>query len=227
MLIYALVDPRDNQTRYIGKTVRTAHRRLRRHLARCYLDEADTYKNRWLRQLLALSLEPYIVVLEKCDSFDALSIAEQRYIAQYLAAGARLTNLTPGGDGGKAKHTPESKEKIRRALTGKPKTAEHRARLGAAQKGRVASLETREKLRRVHTTRPRQPWSEESRIAISRGKGGRPFVDQYGNRYETQKGTARQLGLQPGHINSVLKGLRKSTGGYVFHYLQAQQFPRG
>lgn len=146
MLIYALIDPRDGAVRYIGKTMRTANRRLRRHLARCYVEDVHTHKNRWLRELLALGLEPSIVVVETCASPGALNESEKRHIASALASGARLTNSTPGGDGGSGKHTPESKEKIRRALAGKPKTAQHRLNSGMAQRGKVVTKETRMKL---------------------------------------------------------------------------------
>lgn len=223
MLIYALVDPRNNQIRYIGKTMRTAHRRLRRHLARCYLDEANTHKNRWLRQLLAFGLEPQILVLETCTSAIDLSAAERRHIAAYRTSGARLTNATPGGDGGGWKHTPESREKLRRAHTGKKKSAEHLASLRASQIGRITSEETRVKLRAAHRARKRQPWSDERRIAISRGKGGRPFTDQHGNIYQTQKDAARRLGINIGHLNEVLHGTRSHTSGYVFQFVQ--EFP--
>lgn len=48
----ALIDPRTDAVRYVGKTVRTARRRLRRHMAECYL-AAGTHKDRWLRALRA------------------------------------------------------------------------------------------------------------------------------------------------------------------------------
>lgn len=225
MLIYALIDPRTNERRYIGKTMRTARRRLRRHLARCYLDDADTHKNRWLRTLLAAGLEPMIEVLETCTSATALSAAERRHIAEHLARGVRLTNHTLGGDGGSGKHTDASKAKIRAALKGKPKTAEHRARVSAGQRGRVTSLETRRKLSAAQKARVRRPVTRETRVRISRAKGGKPFEDQHGRRYETQKGAARALGINVAHINDVLHGKRKSAGGLVFRFLRVREFP--
>lgn len=225
MIIYALIDPRTDQPRYIGKTMRTAHRRLRRHLSRCYLDQADTHKNRWLRQLLAAGLEPRIVVMEQCATASELAAAERRHIAEQRAAGARLTNLTPGGDGGSGPHTAESREKIRLALTGKKKSEQHRQQIIAIITGRKASSATRALLSRIRKGKNPTPRTEAYRLTMRDAKGGRPFVDQHGNLYDTQKGAARQLDLQPGHINSVLNGSRKSTGGYVFTYLRVQEFP--
>lgn len=149
MLIYARVDPRTGVTRYIGKTVRTAHRRLRRHLARCYLDEAHTHKNRWIKQLIALGLEPTINVLQTCASAAELSTAECRHIAEHLARDVPLTNATPGGDGGGYRHTDASKARLRLAHLGRQRSPEHAANLAAANRARTglkASPETRAKL---------------------------------------------------------------------------------
>lgn len=226
MIIYALLDPRDGAVRYVGKTHRTAQRRLRRHLAPCYLAE-PTHKARWLRVLVRLGLEPSIVVLETCDDPDALCIRERFWIAHYRAAGARLTNTTAGGDGRGAQHTPEARAKIRAALLGKPKSAGHRRRSAVAQLGRTTSEATREKLRAARR-RPRRPLSDDWRVNVARAKGGGPFCDQYGNRYETQKGAARALGLCAGHINAVLHGRRSQTGGYVFRFvgdLRVREWP--
>lgn len=144
MIIYALVDPRNNLIRYIGKSHRTAHRRLRRHLAACYLT-GNTHKERWIRQLLRVGLEPEITILQHCSTPEELNRAERDTIRRLRDEGVALTNATDGGDGG-GKHTPESKERIRRALTGRSKSPEHRANLTIAQRGRKASAETRAKL---------------------------------------------------------------------------------
>ena len=224
MTVYALVDPRDGRTRYVGKTMRTVHRRLRRHLVPCML-RGNSYKERWIRQLLSLGMEPTITVLQACTSLADLNDAERFHIARLRGLGAQLTNATAGGDGGSGPHTEESKEKSRRALSGKPKSEEHRKRSGAARRGLRASEQTRAKLRAAHS-RPRTPLTDARRVAIARAKGGRPFVDQHGVRYETQKGAARLLGLNVGHLNEVLHGTRSHTGGFAFRFLDSQEFPR-
>lgn len=145
MIIYALIDPRDNAIRYVGKTFRTAHRRLRRHLASCYLN-GKTHKERWLRTLVALGVQPIITVIETCTSSADLSKRERFWIAHYRAVGAALTNATDGGDGVGYKHTPESKERIRVALIGRSFSREHRLRIGLASRGRIVSADTKAKL---------------------------------------------------------------------------------
>lgn len=157
MIVYALIDPRTDQVRYVGKTVRTAKRRLRRHLAETYMKE-KTHKNRWLSVLKRAQLEPKIEVLQTCSSLEQLAEAERLHIARLKASGARLTNATDGGDGvGGWKHTPESKEKIRMALTGKSKSPEHRRNSGLAQCGRKASSETRARLSKERRKRRCHP----------------------------------------------------------------------
>lgn len=216
MIVYALLDPTTKEVRYIGKTHRTARQRLNRHLTDWYL-KGDTHKERWIRKLLSAGLCPVIVELETCLSASELNEAERRYIALYRLAGAKLTNMTDGGDGG-GSHTAESKEKIRQALTGKPKTAQHRLKVIEAITGRKATDATREKLRAIRS-RPRSALTLSHRESISRGKGGGPFVDQHGNRYETQKGAARKLRINLGHLNEVLHGTRAHVAGYRFRFI--------
>ncbi len=230
MIVYALIDPRTDRIRYVGQTVRSARRRLRRHLAPCYL-RGTTRKEKWLRDLLTDGLEPRLEILQACSTTAALDVAERQHIARLRAAGEDLTNLAPGGDGGGGPHTPESREKIRRALTGKPKSEEHRRRSGLASRGRRASLATRALLSAQRRSRPGRPPSESERIRLSRAKGGRPFVDQHGNRYETQKAAARALGINVGHLNEVLHGRRRTVCGYTFRFvsgedLRVREFPK-
>ena len=230
MIVYALIDPRCGAIRYVGKTVRTPHRRLRRHLSPCYLN-GNTHKERWIKILLSLGLEPTIIVLQSCGNVADLGEAERFHIARLLRKGAKLTNLTPGGDGGGGKHSAESKKKISNALRGKVRSEIHCRRIGLANRGRRISDVTRTKLRLFQRTRQRKPLTDMCRINISRAKGGRPFVDQKGNRYETIKGAARTLGLNVGHLWEVLHGTRKRVKGYMFRFvskeeLRVQEYPK-
>jgi hypothetical protein len=59
----------------------------------------------------------------------------------------------------------------------------------------------------------------EARAAMSRAKGGRPFVDQYGRVYQTQHEAADFLNTSQACIGRVLHGQRKHTQGFRFMYL--------
>jgi len=62
-------------------------------------------------------------------------------------------------------------------------------------------------------------WDTNARERFSVQRGGRPFVDQNGAVYKTQREAARALGLDSGALNRVLHGTLKQTHGYIFRYL--------
>lgn len=135
--IYALSDPRDGAVRYVGKTVKTAQERLKDHLwTRPKSMKRPLY--RWVTELLCLSLCPQISVVEEVD-FDELDRAEQLalidaaerlWIARFRESGAALLNLTDGGNGSHGRiKSAEEIEKIRRANTGRKRSASTCAKL--------------------------------------------------------------------------------------------------
>lgn len=125
-LVYALIDPRNDLVRYIGKST-TGMRRPRSHKYLSNLRNEKTHKANWIRSLVHQGLQPAITVLETFDSEASLSDAERFWIAQGRGLGWHLTNATKGGDGS----------------TGYTKSAETRAKIGAKARGRVLSAEAR------------------------------------------------------------------------------------
>lgn len=133
--IYALIDPRTDQIRYIGKCD-TPNERLRAH--RC--DKANTHKARWIRLLRAAGLRPRMEIIEVVAQ-DNWADREKFWIAYYRAQGLRLTNITDGGDGAPGRRlTDASKEHLRSLRKGKALSAEHRAKLADAWKFRDRSV---------------------------------------------------------------------------------------
>jgi hypothetical protein len=63
----------------------------------------------------------------------------------------------------------------------------------------------------------------ETQIRKSRAHGGRPFVDQHGKRYETQREAARVLGLSQGDVGRVLQGRYAQVKGFTFQYIESDQ----
>lgn len=96
-IIYGLADPETGEIRYIGKST-SALNRPKQHLSPYFLKKSD-YKNNWIKTVLVRGLRPTIEILDWTDDPSALNEMEIRYIAQFRSAGARLTNLTDGGDG--------------------------------------------------------------------------------------------------------------------------------
>jgi len=226
-VVYAFSDPRTNEVRYIGKTAGSLHRRVKRHLAANSLKE-PTHKNNWLRNLLTTGTRPVIDVLETCAAAEDLLEAERFHIAYWRAIGARLTNGTDGGDGlmAGARRPRSVCEQISRSHKKRLDQPEALARLvshikavAVSRRGAKLSDATKAQMSAAHTRRPRKPWSEEHRRAISRGKGGRSVVDGAGTIYATAKIAAQTLGLNPGCISQVLSGRNRHTGGHTFRYV--------
>lgn len=158
--IYLLVDPRDDQVRYVGKTVDLAWR-IEGHIQEG-LDGGHTYKARWLKGLLDSGHVPEVRVVDEGDG-ESWAEAERFYIKFYRdEAGSPLTNMTDGGEGLSGWiHTPESREKM------------------AVRRGVSLSEETKQKLREA---RYRQaPISDQGRQRIGeaarRNNTGKPRPD--------------------------------------------------
>ena len=140
--IYALIDPRTDKVRYIGKTQYSPEFRLQQHIVRASNSKFKTHKDNWLRQLLDLGLMPHVEVLDILDDSVDWESAEQWYIEEGHLQDWPLTNSTSGGAGWSGHHSEETKRKMSITHQGKPLSAEHRARIAVANKGRKNSPET-------------------------------------------------------------------------------------
>jgi hypothetical protein len=91
--IYALLDPRDNEVRYIGKTI-NPKRRLVEHLN----DSKREYNYRamWIKSLLKENIKPLIKFLKICPLSDFVKY-ETEYIQLYK--NGKLTNSDETGQG--------------------------------------------------------------------------------------------------------------------------------
>lgn len=93
--IYVLRDPRTDEIRYVGKTVRSLVRRLSAHINRSA--EKRTHRDCWIAGLMSAGFRP---VIEQIDTaFDDWAEKERFWIKFYREAGTDLTNRTDGGDG--------------------------------------------------------------------------------------------------------------------------------
>ncbi len=144
-LIYGLTDP-DGTVRYIGKSTSGLFR-PRAH-GGAALKNDRTHKGNWIRSIRARGLDYGVRVLEIVTDASALSTIEIRWIAYGRAEGWPLTNLTDGGEGAHgAIRTAEQRARLSAALRGKPhpwnagrnKSPEVIAKIKAALTGRVRS----------------------------------------------------------------------------------------
>lgn len=84
--IYALVDPRDYATRYVGSSV-NPQQRLVSHMR----DKFGRRKAEWIAELKSIGLKPKLKVLEKITS-GAHDEAEAKWIQHFKHKGMVLTN---------------------------------------------------------------------------------------------------------------------------------------
>jgi len=140
--IYALIDPRDNEVRYIGQTVNLSQR-FRKHLTD---KRISSRKRAWLDELLLLGKEPIMKVIEQCNKGNA-GEREQYWIADYRNLNTDLLNISNGGAGhGSWTMSDEIKKKISDANKGRTFTDETRKKLSDAGKRRTFTDETRKKI---------------------------------------------------------------------------------
>jgi hypothetical protein len=91
VLIYGLLDPRNGQLRYVGKTVSPK--------ARIAAHKSDLYNARkvaWQRELTSLGLEPKFIIFSEVP-FDEWQQHERHTIARYRSLGCPLLNIRAGG----------------------------------------------------------------------------------------------------------------------------------
>lgn len=87
-IIYALVDPRDDSIRYIGKT-NSLKSRLSQHLK----DKSNLNKYNWVQELKSLSLIPLMTTLYVCKDNDNGGEIERTIICKHIKLGAKLFNI--------------------------------------------------------------------------------------------------------------------------------------
>lgn len=151
--IYALIDPRDNQLRYVGRTVLPLVRRLKHHIHQANKNERR-YCQCWIRAVLKDGHKPEIVDLETVPG-SQWEEAEQFWIAYWKYIGADLTNLSIGGGGSLGYVIPQHvREKMSKSHTGLIHSPEHCAAVGAALKGKIPPPHVYEALRKAISGKP-------------------------------------------------------------------------
>lgn len=173
--IYGLASGEDGKVRYVGQTTAPVERRRYEHiwLAR---RGSQTRVSKWIRSVRRAGYSIDIFIIEK----DAvLHASEKRLIAWYRRHGARLTNLTDGGEGtigwsgGRGRKRPDlaARNRAGRGRSGRPISDEVRAKISAALKGRkrpdVAARN------RLNKGKPGWPHTEASRAKIGQAHKGK------------------------------------------------------
>lgn len=169
-LVYGLVDPRNGELRYVGKSAIGVRRPGLHRTARGRIGE--THRAAWLRCLWADNGRlPCILILQECESEVQALAHEVRLIALFREAGFDLTNLTDGGEGSSGyKATPETRMKTSLRFRGRTLSPEHREKIAASKRGKPRSPETRVKL--AAAARGKVP-SDETRAKMAEANRGK------------------------------------------------------
>jgi hypothetical protein len=139
-LIYGLIDPRNGELRYIGKSS-SGRRRIRSHLWPTEF-ALKTRLVAWIKNLLREGLVYDSVIIQTFITGECLGEAERYWIAHFRAAGSRLVNLTDGGEGFPGlKITDETRKKMSESAKKRKASPETCAKISAGNKGRVKSPE--------------------------------------------------------------------------------------
>lgn len=155
-------------------------------------------------------------IIEPCDEA-IIDDKEKYYIDFYKSTDKNKGfNLDSGGNLNK-KHSPETIEKIRQAQLGeksplyqKPLSKEHREKISKTMKGVKKSAETRRNMLIAQTK-------------CSAKKVERYTLDgQYINTYNSVSEAARAVNGDFSKIAGVCRGVRKSTAGYKWKYLDEE-----
>lgn len=93
--IYALIDPRDNQVRYIGKS-NDAKKRYKNHFNSSR--DKNTHKRNWINSVRRDGFKPELLILDEVP-INKWQWWETFYISLYKTYGFKLVNYTRGGDG--------------------------------------------------------------------------------------------------------------------------------
>lgn len=218
--IYALCDPLTGEARYIGVTVKPLHIRRAEHLCA----QGRCHRTMWIKRLREKGFSPSIELISEINK-ESRDDAEKFWIVFFKGIGCSLVNSTEGG-GGLSDCSPEVREKIRLANTGKKRTPEtierHRIastgkrhteesrnkmshqRIGNTySKGKMKSLEHRRKISEALIGHA--PWnkgiphSNEARAKISAAKTGKPSTQRGVPMSDAQKTKLRaaMLGRTP------------------------------
>lgn len=166
--IYALIDPRTDEIRYIGKTV-NPNARFRQHLKnrRC-----STHCTTWIDSLITEGLKPTMTILESVSDSNG-SEQERWWIAEGKRIGLRLTNLTDGGEG--ITMTPERRKHLSDLFTGRKVSEEQKAQISATLRGHITTEETKSKISASKVGKPGKSYAhtDEAREKMSAAHTGK------------------------------------------------------
>lgn len=221
---------------YIGQTVKTSHKRWLKHCA-----DAENGKIGTLiaRAILKYGRKSFIVEdISSVLSEEYLDEVEIICIKQFNSMMPYGYNMLRGGGKSYQKNRTESqRRKISQIQTGRKASLSTRLKMSKAAKERtlnqgLSEAQKASLLKGRDSLKGREPWNKgitvtnkstlkaqsESHIGQVACNKKSIICIETGQEFDSLHAAAKALKLQVGHVCSVLKGKRKSTGGFTFKY---------
>jgi group I intron endonuclease len=243
VFIYTLSDPRTEEVRYVGKTIKTLDRRLQEHLTTS--KKMKDHRSKWIQSLVKINLTPKIEILDFCCE-KKWQQTERFWIISLKFLGVNLTNQNDGGYGNHGFiFSEESKRKISKSLTGKkqsPETIEKRASKMRGRKlspehiakfvaTRVSrkykmSEELKNKLKKIHKNKKLSQKNKEilRKYALIINEKNKKSVAQYSldgvliKIYSCAGDASRETSINISSIRMCCKNKRKKAGGFMWKF---------
>lgn len=206
--IYRLIDPETKETRYVGKTNQFLSKRLSGHITKAKRNRT-THVSCWIFSLLNKNMKPIIELIEVCNNWVE---REQYYISLY----GNLCNHTAGGEGSLGyKQSQEHKDKISKSLKGRRRPDDVKIQISKSHKGKILSLETKEKLRQVNLNKKSTKNSriKKGKVVLQFDLNGNFIKEWYSIGLITQ-----ELGFNKANISSCCKGRLKTAYKYKWSF---------
>lgn len=212
MIIYKWTNKKNGKI-YIGQTTMPLEHRQRMHVNTTNAGSDLPIHN----AIRKYGLDGFTIeAIAFATDLDELNVLEKTLIKQYDCKVPKGYNLKDGGDN----HTwhPESKKKASNSAKKRMEAdggEQHKTALILAQKARKGKTPWNKGKKATEEAKHNQSLAHIGQIAWNK----RAIICiETGQEFESLHAAAKALQLQPGHICSVLKQKRKSTGGYTFNY---------
>lgn len=201
--IYILVDPRDNQPKYVGKSI-NPRSRLYQHTYKFH----HTLCGNWLKSLSRQGLKPLMEIIDESDDGN-WGWLEQYWIEQFKAWGFPLKNIALGGF-----DLPPGY--ISAIHKGRVMTEEHRRKISNTLRGTKHTEERKEKIGRSTAAALKSRNRERlGRELHQLDKVAHTLIHTYNSVKEAHEVT----GISRSAIGNCLIARANSAGGYVWKWV--------
>jgi group I intron endonuclease len=223
--IYYIAHPNNPNTPvYVGKTKSSLKKRLASHIMSS--KKGNWTMANWIRKIINQGVLPVIYELDSVPESD-WSFWEIYWINQLKAWGFKLKNISDGGqNGGLITHSEETKQKLRKSLTGRKLSKKHVENIKLIRTGWKLSQITKDKIRTKHTgkvlsNKTKQKISESKKGTISkkRIKILQTKADGTTKKWDSIVEAASTLQIQRSNVIACLKGRRTSANKSKWSYV--------